>query len=613
MAVLLAAVGVPTAGATATPAVLAPTNTAVTESLAAHDPGDTVTVEMPAGQRLAPGTYEVIVRGGGADIHTTVTVAAPGPPPAGQPTSHAGSSSTWLVGLASLVSVAFLGALYLLLSRPIRARRRYRELVGLVSQGKYREAIAGLSTVEATLPPGARADARFFLAFALYQYGELDEAEHRLAALHREHPDDTEVAYLLAYIRAERGEHDRAEQVLQTIEASGRLHVGQSRRLYGQVAYHRGVAALQDGKVDVAAQLFDKVRKLGDFSDLVPVDLRNRHIIVGTRALLDGDLDVARVQFQALADSSGTLDPSERDAAIASSKLGLALVAWMQSQPNTALAVEALLDEAAGLMDPAGARQAVWPPMQKRSLAERLVAATDDRHPGLRDVHLLRALSVLRAWAESEPSAAVASADIYLRNVLRRLARANELDPDMADPYLIVGLLTHQRATTPEERAESVELLREAQRLGVHDPYVTRIVNRHDQETGRARDALAIYLHALDTFRKDDTVRSSIQLDLSERLSRLGPLPVVDSRLPDDLPDDPAPMGTLDRCRLLQSIVEQMLATGPTIAGLTSTVALAHGLAERCLSVSQELLAIEQSEADLLVMVGDHLMGKGRG
>jgi hypothetical protein len=90
-----------------------------------------------------------------------------------------------------------------------------------------------LSHIEGGLPERRRAHARFFTSFALFQLDQLDEAEHRLAALNREYPTDTDVAYLLAYLRGDRHDSDGAEPVLAALGPADRQDDGKPPRSPG--------------------------------------------------------------------------------------------------------------------------------------------------------------------------------------------------------------------------------------------------------------------------------------------------------------------------------------------------------------------------------------------
>ena len=334
-------------------------------------PGD-VTVSLPPGVTLPPGTYHGTVKQGGKQVPVTVVVA-PGAPapgtttgpaastPAGGPAgggsgsgsgggsgsgSGGGSGGIGLPVLIGLLLALLAGggtALYLKVLVPRRHVVAYRRALEQVRAGRYDEALPVLTRTETVLPPRLRTDARFFIAFALYRIRDLAAAEHRLAALHRENPHNPDVGYLLAYLRAGRGDFDGAERVLDVMADAGLLEVGQLRRLYGMVLAERGFRAIREGRIDAAAELFEKVERLGDFAAQVPVDLRNRNVLLGTKALFARDVDTAREQFSALDRAGDRLPADQRDALLAAGKLGLALAGWLSEAPDAVTTADRLL------------------------------------------------------------------------------------------------------------------------------------------------------------------------------------------------------------------------------------------------------------------------------
>jgi len=600
-------------------------------------PGEAISVSLPAGVSLAPGSYDVVIRGDGREIRAKVIVVGPSSQQAGEGTptpgpvqvepatvhpatedGEAGSTvSVIVLGSVLAVVVGLLGYTKILVPR--RRMRSYRQALDLLAAGQWARAVPELSRLESALPTRRRADARFFIAFALYRLDNLDEAEHRLAALHREDPGHVDVAYLLAYILVARRSFDRAEQVLEMIEAAGKLDAGRIRRLFGVVTFHRALEAFRDGRVDAAAQLFEKVDRLGDFRERIPTDLRNRHAVLGAQALFEKDLHRARGQFESLEQAAQRLDPEHRDPMLASAKLGLALAAWIEDTPGSPRRVEDLLVEAARLVDPAGALTRPWADGDAADIAERLAALADgegrspeqhDRDRTLRDIHFLRGLAVLREWARVDRATAAGSVGTYLDAALARLACARDRDPDFSDVYLVVGLLRYYLAATDRDRAAGVGLLREAQKLGTRDPEVFQIVNHHDRLRQAHRDAVDAYLEVLDRYLLDGTVREQVRAALVQRLSRYAKVRGWDSRpeLTRVRTVQPTVAEINDRSQLLRERVSQLVAMQPGADDLAAARELSRSLEHESRVLSEHARAVEQKEAELLALVGDRLL-----
>ena len=610
-------------------------------------PGD-VTVSLPPGVTLPPGTYHGTVKQGGKQVPVTVVVA-PGAPapgtttgpaastPAGGPAgggsgsgsgggsgsgSGGGSGGIGLPVLIGLLLALLAGggtALYLKVLVPRRHVVAYRRALEQVRAGRYDEALPVLTRTETVLPPRLRTDARFFIAFALYRIRDLAAAEHRLAALHRENPHNPDVGYLLAYLRAGRGDFDGAERVLDVMADAGLLEVGQLRRLYGMVLAERGFRAIREGRIDAAAELFEKVERLGDFAAQVPVDLRNRNVLLGTKALFARDVDTAREQFSALDRAGDRLPADQRDALLAAGKLGLALAGWLSEAPDAVTTADRLLAEALRLLDPDEALEQPWPDgTADADLADRLAAMVDrasrppeeiDRDRTLRDVHFLRGMVVLREWAEADGPAARDAADDYLDRALRRFARARELDPEFSDVYLVVGLLRYYLSDEDGRRA-GVAALREAQKLGTRDPRVLQIINHHDRLSRANRDAADAYLQILDQYLRDGTVRDQVRSALIARMGRYGRMRDWDSRpeLVRVRTGAPTVAELHQRSELLLERVRQLLANQSGNADLSGAGDLTRRLEHESRTLADYARAVEEQEAELLTMLGDRLL-----
>jgi tetratricopeptide (TPR) repeat protein len=600
------------------PAVAAPTPTPAPASTAA------VVVGLPPGTALPPGRYDVVISGAGTRVVTTISVpgaVAPGPSGGGaRHGSRAGLLASAALGLAT-GGVAAAAVLAFRRRRtagrprrrpdgpdPAERLRSYHAALRLVEAGGYQEALPQLTRLEAKLPDDLRTEAGFYIAFVLYQLLYLDEAEHRLAALHREDPRHLDVAYLLAYLRVQRRDYDGAELVLAGIAGQGEL-TGTRRKLYGIVLYQRALAALRDGNVDEAVELFDRVIQLGDLADRVPTHLRDRHVILGTRALVDRDVTAARSNFERLEQVAGGLAADRRGDLLASARLGLALAAWIDEDYEN---VDPLLVEAIRAMHPAAVLEAPWPPpgaMEDplREVARGVVEGVrDPRDRALRDMHFLRGIAVLRAG--NGDGAGRGAGTAFPAEAVSRFACARALDPTFADVYLVVGLL-YVRLGDPAQRAEGVAMLREARKRGASDPELIRLLSGDD--TGGDRGRL---LDLIDGYLDDPTVRDAIREELRRQRSRFGRPRERDQR-PDTIragTAEPTVAEMSDRADLL---VARVRLLGGAAAGGASRDAVEA--TEELARASQLLLAqartVERCEQSVLDLIGDSLLTDLRG
>ncbi|MFB9442520.1 tetratricopeptide repeat protein [Dactylosporangium vinaceum] len=574
--------------------------------------GGTIQVPLPAGTALPPGTYEVVISGNGAKVATTVTVT---PAPAGDGGVPGGL--LFAVGLVVLVMAAVVVLLRFRRppgdpapapAAPVAAGPTvldaYHAAVRLVDAGRYHEALPRLTRIEAGLPEGLRTEAGFFIAFSLYQTLYLDEAEHRLAALHREDPDDADVAELLARLRVQRRDFDGAEPVLEGLARQRRLTSG-GRKLYSIVEYQRALNALREGNIDAAATLFERVERLGDLRDRVPADLRNRHVLLGARALVEKDVTTARSHFERLEDVAGTLPAERRGDLLAAAKLGRGLAAWIDGAlPD----VERLLAEAIRTIDPAAPLEADWPPdIRADTLAEDIAAldagpdgradAAVDTRRVLRDMHFVRGLAALRAGAGDARRAA-----------LVRFACARRLDHTFADVYLVVGLLSF-RLGDEQVRRHGLAALREARKRGARDPKLIRILNRYDTRPDAGPLA---QMEIIESYADDPGVPAAVREELLRRLAQLGRRRDSDQRpdLAAAARSEPTVAEVAQRAELLLARVRQLEGAGVSVAAAQRA---ADELAGASALLAAQARAVERSEAAVLTLIGNAMLDDTRG
>jgi SAM-dependent methyltransferase len=360
--------------------------------------------------------------------------------------------------------------------------------------------------------------------------------------------------------------------------AEGLLTGRRLRKLYAVVKFQRAAEAVSDGRLDAAAELFAKVERLGELTDRIPADLRNRHLALGTQALFDKDVTAARDHFESL--RTAALEPDR----LASVHLGLALAEWLDPSPGSAQRVEQLLAESARLLDPGGVLEADWPAPPQGNAAENLTTLSEERDVVLRNVHFLRGMAAVR---DGELTAAVS-----------RFACARARDPEFSDVYLVVGLIKYGLGAAEE----GVTLLRHAQKLGAREPEMRRIIAGH-----RGRTAVAEYLDVLDAFAGDDAVLAEVRTALTERMPRFRKPRDRDGR-PDLATTHTAPtiadLG--NRSAVLRERVTQLLTAGTP--GLDAARQLADDLERDTAALVDSARSLQRREAELLALLGKSLL-----
>jgi tetratricopeptide (TPR) repeat protein len=533
-----------------------------------------------------------------------------------------------MIALAGLLTVLVIAAgtlVYLRIIRPRQQTRPYRQAVALLAEQRHQEALPALTAILGKLPDHLRREARFFIAFASYKTGDNRRAEYDLTALHQEDPADFTTSYLLAHILVEAGRYAEAEPILDRLEQDGQLEVNQTRRLLGMVKLHRGQTELMAGELVAAANLFAVVRRLGDFADKIPPDLRDRHLALGTRALLDKDPAEAHSHFEQLRKTAESSPSDQREDLLAMACIGLALTAWLEALTDQHLAIESLLVEAATMLAPDEPLTRAWDLSEAEpTLADRVdslddIDAATSTAAGkispeiaqvLRDIHFLRGVAVLRAWTELDGNVAHATVEEQLNAALERFGAARSQGDELSDIFLVVGLLLYYLHKPGQRRDRGLELLEKARRLGMREPDSLAILNRRERDDEADLDAVDKYLELLDRYLSDSTVRKEVREALVARLSRFSEFEQWDRQpdLTNTRSVEPTLAEVLIRAEILRSHVEEILATDSVQADIVRI----RGISEAIDLYSQELRerarSIENEQVELLALTGNRLM-----
>jgi len=617
-------------------------------------------LSVPPGVSLAPGRYEAIIDVHGRRVPAQITLPGTSPSeptttshdrsaptteytplePSSRPVSAQASSPTeqaraqWVSMAVSAVGTLMLlcaaALIYFKLIQPRTHLKPYNRALELLEASKYEEALPILTEVESKLPAALRRDARFFIAFASMQMKNTQDAQHVLTALHREDPHDAHAAYLLAYILIDAKHYDEAEPVLEAMEANRQLNTRDAKRLLGVVKFQRGIEALRQGRVDGAVELFEKVTALGDFADQIPADVRDRHLVLGTKALFDGRgetgdsleaLARAREQFENLQKGALELPAAQRDIMLGKAKLGLALAAWVEDTPEGHTSVESLLLDAARLFDSQGPVELPWPDSESdphedsaeniKEVLRQADAAKDlsdeqkDVNLCLRDLHFLRGMAVLREWLRMGGKEAHEQTAKQLDICLSRFACARARDEQFSDVFLVVGLLRFYLQPPGPERRSTVNLLEQARKLGTSNPDALEIVNNRERIQKADADAVDKYQQVLDRYLKDETVAKEVRRDLLNRLSTNKRL--MSRYKPPDLMRartvPPTVQEVYSRSEILLVRVRDALRS----SGNTEAQSLSEALQQCCKQLSEDAQKIERMESSLLAVAGDQL------
>jgi hypothetical protein len=397
------------------------------------------------------------------------------------------------------------------------------------------------------------------------------------------------------------------------------------------VKFARAMAAYRNGAIDQAAGLFAQVQQLGHFADKIPVDLRDRHVALGAKALFDRDAAAAREQFQALEKAATSLSGDARRLMLAKAKVGLALTAWIGADAADAeKVIETNLAAAVQILKPDEPMDLPWPvktATSKMTAADRLeeldrvvTAASDAKQPApetfdakrlrltLRDIHFLRGIAVLRGWKQLDRETAQKEVPTRYKNALGRLACAHFHDEEFSHVYLVAGLLMYYLRTDVADRLRGIDLLDRARKIDMHEPETIEILHARDKIDESNPDARTRFMDVLDKYVNDETVRLQVRQELLTHLSRYRRFSGVEKR-PDlsgarTLP--PTVEEVRNRSELLRMRVTEIIQSGD--AGDAKQLQLmTASVDEESQRLWVQAQTVESKQAELLTATGDHL------
>ncbi len=562
------------------------------------------------------------------------TLAAPAAP-AGQstPAPASESSQVTLVIIAAAAVIAVLVTagvvLYSKVLLPRNQKKLFKESEDALDQaqdaanrGDFETASRVLAGIEGKPIQGeSRRSARFLTAFTHVQQDELDQASLVLNALYRENSSDNEAAYFLAYVYVKKKEYDKALPILEKLEKERQLNVYQARRLLGIVYLVKATKTFNDGKIDAAAGLFEKVRALGDFADQIPADMRNRHVMLGTKALYETDIEEARRQFESLKAAAASATGDDQQNMQVTAALGIALTHWLEN-PVDHDQIESALIAAAHLLDPDEPLTRPWSAEKiGESLEDKLAALDQEDNASekdqvgavLRDIHFLRGINVLNRWRSMEAAEGFEARAEMLNEALERFVCALAHDPQFADVLVVFGLLAFYLSDPgTKRRNDGIASLEEARKQGVRVPDILEILNYIEEMRVKNASATEKYLETLDKYLNDETVRKEVRFELLEQLAsfqRIKGLRTRSHLLPTRM-IEPTVAEVRKRTELVYARADELVAAHQDDEVVANVRQLSNTLKEEGQKLWDQAQHIQNTEAKLLAETGKHILSE---
>ncbi len=438
-------------------------------------------------------------------------------PPAPAPSAREEASSMLeaeglnlaVVSAAGAVAVALIATLlYFLIWVPRKKRRALGEALKLLATEetedfeRAEELLSRASTAGLKSPD--LAVALFALAYVRARLERYPEA----AALLRDIPDEHregEDLYLELWLEAKQEHHaDVVRLYDEHAEAlSGLLD---AKMIAGLSLLHEGRSHLARRKIDLALSFFQRLRKLGVLTDMLPSDMDDHQVLLGIQSLIDKKTEEAEKHFKGAEQVA-----QDEGKSTAHARLGLLLCRWRaEDNPDIDDELRATAEEiTVRRLELVGSEEdEERSPPRKLSEEEKLA----------RDVLLWLVVSRLILWLRLPERQGLP--DDERLEVEGRLASVGNLDPEMGDVHLLAGLLEYYFAKDEQQRRAALERLEKALETDVNLPEVRYLVERERKLAEAAANSLETYLKLVRDYLADDGVPLELRLQLKERLER---------------------------------------------------------------------------------------------
>ena len=362
-------------------------------------------------------------------------------------------------------------------------------------------------------------------------------------------------------------------------------------RLIASVAYLQlGRMALRRREADRALHFFERVRELEVLADKVPRDVADHQVVLGIEALFDGQPEQARERF-----ANARRAAQQEGSSVLYPELGLLLYEWRVTERPGGDFDGRLWDQVQAVQAEAGGPEG---------------GLTEQRRL-LRDMLVWHAVSGLFAWLHLPAGGGLSPTDFD--ELRQRLRRVSEVDPEIADPDLLGGLIQYYFATDEDERARAVALLEQACEKGVNVPEVNLLVGREHALAEAAEESVEHFLAVVKSYLGEQSVPAKLRRELQERLSKLERF----KRLADvDVERGEADMApSVDnlhgRAELMRRRVERIVKprlTGVATADAEKVSGILRELEGTTKTLSETAQELEKSEQSLMLATGEFLL-----
>jgi rhodanese-related sulfurtransferase len=512
----------------------------------------------------------------------------------------------WVIVAAGAAAVALIATLlYFLIWVPRKKRRALGDAFALLATEESEDLERAEELLSRALTAGLKSAelciARFALAYVRARLERFAEA----AALLREIPDERrepEDLYLELWLEAKQENHAEVVRLYdEHAEALGGLL--DAKMIAGLALLQEGRSHLARRETELALSFFQRLKKLGVLTDMLPSDMDDHQVLLGIQSLIDKKTEDAEKRFKGAEQVARDQGKSTVHA-----RLGLLLCRWRAADsPDIDDELGAALEEMAAAMGPR--LEAVTSDDDEEPSPPRQLS---DEQKLQRDALLWFVVSRLFLWLRLPELQGLP--DEERLEIEGRLARAGALDPEMGDVHLLAGLLEYYFAKDDQERRAALERLGKALETDVNLPEVRYLVERERKLAEAAANSLESYLKLVRDYLADDGVPIELRRQLKERLERFqrfrefeeADLQVGEG---DYVPtvQDFQTRGALMR-RRVQNLVQPRLRDLEQELELEEIEKQIEQLKEHTDALAENARNVERSEQGLMVVTGEFLL-----
>lgn len=505
-----------------------------------------------------------------------------------------------VIGALFLVMVGVIAGvlIYFLVAQPRKKRKSLLNAFEIINgkvESHYDEAERLLtSAMGSGLKEQDLREAHFARAYVRIRLNKYEEA---LADLAESDQSDPGVAYLDLWLKVERKKFKEAYALYDQHENSLTAYL-RAKELVSIACYNLGAEKWKDRDVERALTYFDKVRELGIHANRLPDSISDHQVTMGIRALFDGKAEVAQKYFEDAVERSTKENRSPLRA-----KLGLMLIAWCKSEhpqleEELGLLVKEVEAEFSGKKMTVATGESGKSP-KAEALSESGVL--------LRNVRLWHAVSLLHSWF------ALKNARDMTKNrrdaFSARLEKVRELDKDMVDPDLLLGLIEYY--FFPE--ADRKSALERLERSKSEIPEIERIVQHEKKLAEQEKNKLKTFFSMVKEYVANHDVPVERKKELIARLEGYARFKHIAQEL--SLGDQTGVGGEMN----LKSLNERQKLMARRITGIVLPRSASdkeskfikdkmQSIEDTTKSVREQVGKIETEEFDLVVKTGEYLL-----